>query len=341
MIKQTEIKNGFGESLIIKLGEPIIRTDGTYASKEEGIFITEIEGLGPVKADIKMGESATRHGGRFNSARANCRDISFHFLFLDINGLTVEDGRLTIYKFFPLTEEVTVYFNTENRNVRVKGYVESIEPDIFTDQAGATVTIKCPSAWFILSGVRNEDVNEFSNLEKMFEFEFADEPSPSLIFNSLEPGKSHEIDYPGEIVTGMTISIKGKPAENVNATKFRLPTIYNNETREKMAINTNMIEKILNPNWTGRSTDPSYLPDTDICTIGADDEILISTVTGNKYVRFIRENKTYNILRALPLNTDWLTLHPGKNVFSYKCATDTESYAVDITMTAFIYVAGV
>ena len=341
MIKKVRINNGFDENLDIGLREPVIRRDGQSTTKYDGIFLTEIEGLGPAKADIKFDESATRHGSRFNSARANSRDITFHFLFLDINGLTAEDGRLAIYRFFPLTEKVTIYIWTGERYVKTSGYVESIEPEIFTEQAGASVTVKCPSAWFIYVGDNKKDINNFSNLEDVFEFDFADEPSPSLIFTSLEPGKAHEIDYPGEIETGMTISIKGKGWDrNVHYGKYRLPVIYNNQTREKMAISTNIIEYILNPNWPG-IPDATSVHDLDLCTICSDDEIRISTFTGDKYIKFIRGGVVYNVLNALPLNTDWLTLHPGKNVFSYECATKEESYAIDITMSANIYVAGV
>lgn len=391
MIYSVRIDNGFGERLGLVLGNPIIRDDGSAAEKEDGILITEIGGLGPVKADIKMNESATSHGAKFNSARANTRDITFHFRFLDINGLTVEDSRLVIYKFFPLTEEVTIYIRTEHRYVKTSGYVESVEPDIFTDQAGLSVTVKCPDPWFHLVGVNKADKFEFSNLTDMFEFIFADEPTPSLIFTSLEPGKEHIINYSGEVRTGMIISIKSRsdnwygptiyvevismdPSESpvnngwyeyvngqyvlskdlvivssksyyIRQVKWREPTIYNNVTREKMTVNTNLIEYILNPE-SFLILDPYWEPPIGDCTIGDNDEIRISTVTGNKYIKFIRDGKSYNVLNALPLDTDWLTLTPGRNVFSYKCGKFSNNnsdgqYAINITMTADILVAGV
>ncbi len=399
MIKQVKINNGFDESMLLKLRDPIVRSDGEEVVKEDGILITEIEGLGPVKADIKINESATSHGGRFNSARANTRDIIFHFRFLDINGLTIEDSRLVIYRFFPLTEKVTIYIWTENRYVKTEGYVESIEPEIFSNESGnvgAAVTVKCPSAWFISAGITKKDEYQFSNLFDKFEFEFTDEPTPSLIFTEIAPGKEQVINYPGDIVTGMVISIKGNGDNRFGAARYvaiiststsvnpswegwyeringqyaltedteydsskqyyekqirwRMPTIYNNVTREKMAINTNMIEYDLNP-ATPVPPDPEWGdPVIEACTIGGDDEIRISTVTGNKYIKFIRNGKEYNVLNALPLDTDWLTLHPGRNVFSYECGKfadepeDEESkgqYAITITMTANIYLAGV
>lgn len=394
MIKQVRIVNGFDENMLLKLQQPIIRDNGSEIVKEDGIFITAIDGLGPVKADIRMNESATSHGSKFNSARANSRDITFHFLFLDINGLTIEDSRLVIYHFFPLTEKIVIYIWTENRYVKTEGYVESIEPDIFSNESGnvgATVTVKCPSAWFIYAGMGKTDTHPFSNLYDAFEFEVEDDPTPSLIFTEIAPGKEHVIDYPGDVETGMIISIKSNgdnrfgsaefvevvslsdenPKANgwfervggeyvlssdttvnpnksyyIKHIKWRMPTIYNNITREKMAINTNMIEYDLNPE-TPVIPDPGWDPVIEACTIGGDDEIRISTVTGNKYIKFIRGGKEFNVLNALPLDTDWPTLHPGRNVFSYECgkfADETEDkgqFAVKITFTANVYLAGV
>lgn len=395
MIKQVRIVNGFDENMLLKLQEPIIRDNGEEAVKEDGIFITGIDGLGPVKADIRMNESATSHGSKFNSARANSRDITFHFRFLDINGLTVEDSRLVIYHFFPLTEKVIIYIWTENRYVKTEGYVEAIEPEIFAkepDVFGASVTVKCPSAWFIYAGMGKTDKHPFSNLYDAFEFEMEDNPTPSLIFTEIAPGKEHVIDYPGDVETGMIISIKSNDNslfgsaqyveiasagrdvnpksegwfEKINnkytltedttynsskiyyekQIKWRMPTIYNNITREKMAINTNMIEYDVDPN-TPVIPDPGWDPVIEACTIGGDDEIRISTVTGNKYIKFIRDGKEFNVLNALPLDTDWLTLHPGRNVFSYECGKfadetkDNGQYAIRITMTANVYLAGV
>ena len=47
------------------------------------------------------------------------------------------------------------------------------------------------------------------------------------------------------------------------------------------------------------------------------DNIVISTFSGQKYVKLIRNGIEYNILNSVDKNVDWLTLHPGLNKFSY------------------------
>lgn len=319
MINRVRINNGFGESLIIDLPQ----TEPTH-----GLFITEIEGLGPVKADLKMSEAATRHGSSFNSWRANSRDIIFHVRYLDTDKATAEEARLTTYKFFPLGEEITIYIRTENRYVKTTGYVQTNEPDIFSETAGATITVTCPSPWFTLVGsVKKTDTHEFSNLLKSFEFEFDDEPTPSLIFTSVEPKKAHTFFYDGEVSTGIVLSIKSHD-DGI----YSKPIIYNNVTREKVAIDTDKIEKLINPEWT---------PSAGIYEVGRGDEIRISSVTGNKYARYYdcNGNAPVNILSFLDLNVDWFTIHPGYNTFSYECAFG--EFDVDITISAPILLQGV
>lgn len=319
MISQVIINNGFGESLNIRLPQ---------TEPKHGLFITEIEGLGPVKADLKMSKYATRHGREFNSWNANGRDIIFHVRYLDTDGSSAEQARLTTYKFFPLGEQVTIYIRSENRYVKTTGYVESNEPEIFSETAGAVITVSCPSPWFTLVGsVNKTDTHEFSNMLKVFEFEFDDEPTPSLIFTAMEPKKAHTFYYDGEVSTGITLSIKSH-----DDGFYSFPTIYNNDTREKITIDTDKIEKIINPD---------YDPSAGIHEVGRGDEIRISSVTGNKYARYYDSegNSPVNILYTLPLDVDWFIIHPGYNTFSYECAFG--EFDIDIIISAPILLEGV
>ena len=318
MIKQVIINNGFGEKLTINLPQ---------TEPDHGLFITEIEGLGPVKADINTGKLATSDGDIFNSARANHRDISIHFLYLDSDGVSAEQARLNTYRFFPLKEQVSIYIRTENRYVKTEGYVESNEPDIFSEMSGSTVTINCQSPWFNLVGVNRVDNWGFSNLSESFQFKFTDEPTPSLIFSEFRAREPYTFYYPGEVRTGVVLSIRGRDKFHQF---FRNPTIYNLDTGERLFINTDKIEKMLNPDWN-----------PNVPTIGPGDEIVISSIVGKKYARYIREGETYNILSLLDLDVYWPTLHPGKNTFGYKCNPDDTQFDMKVTMKAPILVQGV
>ncbi len=363
MIDQVSINNNLGETLTVKIME---------TNPASGLFISGIDGLGTVKSDIRMQKIATQHGSKYNSSRAESRDIVFHFLYSDgyVNDryISAEEARINTYKFFPLGERITITFYTdyytsknERRTLRVSGYVESNDPEIFSEPlAGSAITVSCPSPWFYIPGQTGKMIETFSNLEATFEFPEqsysgaydAEENSPEYgflefepleddviakddskptkggtkIFTALRVNETHNVYYRGEVETGMLITISGNGF-------FRFPTIYNIGTGEKMTINTDVIEKMLNPAF-----DPNASP--AIFQVGPGDEIRISTDPQNKYIRYYMDGaEKFNIINAIDLNADWLTLRPGNNQFAYSCTEGNLN--IDITMEATIYLQGV
>lgn len=287
MIKSVTITNEFGESIDITLGE---------TEPETGLFIKGIDGLGPPGADITFGNVVTQDGGKYNSAKGNQRNVVFHLIFLDAQ-TTVESARQITYKYFPLKKKVNVIVETENRMAEAEGYVESNEPIIFHDEGdmvGADISIMCESSWLHRYGPEGIQEIRFSDINAMFEFEFedVDELSPSIEFSAIEVKRENVINYHGEADTGIIMSIYAYD-------RFRFPTIYNNITRESMKIDTDKVERIIGSQ------------------IKFGDEIRISTHQNNKYIHFIRDGVTTNILNALDKNADWFKIHPGDNTFSY------------------------
>jgi hypothetical protein len=53
----------------------------------------------------------------------------------------------------------------------------------------------------------------------------------------------------------------------------------------------------------------------------AGDDIIISTVKGNKYITLLRDGTYINILNCLDKNVDWLQLAKGDNVFAFTAET--------------------
>ena len=364
MIDQVNINNNLGDTLTIKLRE---------TNPKHGLFLTGIDGIGTVKSDIRMSKNATTHGAIYNSSRANTRDITFHFLYVDgyTNNkyISAEEARINTYKYFPLGEKVTLTFYTdyysdkeERRIARVVGYVVSNDPDIFTDPySGTSITVSCPSSWMYIPGDTGLQIETFSNFESMFEFpeisysgdydailndpeygvlEFEplstdviqkDDATPkkggTREFTAIHINENHNIYYRGEVETGMLITIAGNGY-------YTFPTIYNIDTGESLSIDTDIIEKMMNPNYN-----PNVETDH---TIGDGDEIRISTNPNDKYVKYYKDGGAtiLNIINAINIKTfDWLTLRPGDNTFAYTCATGNLN--VDITIQARVYLEGV
>ena len=126
-----------------------------------------------------------------------------------------------------------------------------------------------------------------------------DQSSKNLEFGSLQYRQEENVPYDGDIPAGFTIRLHA-------IGEVRNITIYNMDTRERLAINTERVKEI-----TGTA-------------FNAGDDIIISTERGNKSIIYVHDGISYNILNALERNTDWFILSKGDNVFAYICEYGTE-----------------
>ena len=286
MIKSITVTNYLGDSIKLELGRP----------EQSGFLIKSISGLGPSKANINTTEVSTNDGSLFNSARLNQRNIVFEFIFVEsINRESIEDIRQKSYKYFPIKKNVDLLIETDNRIVKTTGYVESNEPNIFSSQEGAQISIICPDPYFYST---EKTVTIFSGIEPLFEFPFENN---SLTDNLLEFGEiivnqEKTVFYKGDSEVGVVIHIHAI-GEATNL------TIYNALTREVLKIDTDRLEAL-----TGS-------------IIKAGDDIIISTIKGQKFIRLIRDGEYINILNCLGRNSDWFRLVKGDNVFVFTAET--------------------
>ena len=289
MIYSFAITNYLGDRVKLELGKPEV----------SGFLIKSVTGLGPVKANVNTTEVVTNDGSMFNSARLSQRNIVFQLAFVDtVYGETIEDIRQKSYKYFPAKKSVEIVIETDNRYVKIKGYVESNEPDIFSSQEGTQISIICPDPYFYSAGEDGNNVTDFYTIDPMFEFPFSNESltDPLLIFGEIQIKTEGVITYYGDSEIGVVIYIHAiGPATNIN--------IYNTETREVMMINTTKLEKL-----TGKG-------------LVASDDIVINTTKGEKSITLIRGGASYNILNCLDKNTDWFTLSKGDNIFAFTAET--------------------
>lgn len=160
MLKKVTITNYRGESV-----EYLI--EGVNVADNNGLLITDIDGLGPVKANINMTKLATADGGIYNSARLGNRNIVIKARFT--NATSIEDARLSSYQFFPIKKKVTFKIETDHRTAFTEGYVESNTPNPFSEKSDVQISILCESAFFYAP---SEDVTTFAGVDSLFEFPF-------------------------------------------------------------------------------------------------------------------------------------------------------------------------
>ena len=282
MIKAVTVTNYLGESKRFELAFP----------EKSGFVVQKIEGLGPSKANVNVTETATNDGALFNSARVTARNIvlSLKLMF----NPQVEDVRQESYKYFPIKQRVTLLVETDNRICETYGYVESNEPDIFNKSETTQISIICPDPYFYSAGPDGTDVTIFYGVDPLFEFPFSNESLTQklIIFGAIKNETEQTIYYSGDAEIGVVITIHAIGiAKNI--------TIYNAGTRDVMRIDTDKLEQL-----TGSG-------------IIAGDEIIISTIKGEKSITLLRNGIYTNILNCLDKNADWFQLSKGDNIFAY------------------------
>ncbi len=285
MLKSVTITNYLGKSVTYSFEEPTI-------DDESGLFITEIEGLGPVKADINMTKLATANGDIYNSSRLSGRNIVIKGRYTYAK--TIEEARLMSYRYFPIGHKITFHIETENRIAETTGYVESNDPVIFSKDCNAQISVLCESPWFTSVSDEDNKQTNFSNVIAEFEFPFSNESveEPLLEFGSIVNKKENTVYYDGDAETGCIIQLHAiGDVENVS--------IYNIKTGDKMVLDTDKLEAL-----TGSK-------------IIYGDTITINTIKGQKSITLLRNGINTNILNILGKDSDWFQLAKGDNLFAY------------------------
>ena len=279
MIKTITVTNHLNESVVLDLKSP----------EQSGFFVRGVEGLGPAKATINTTESLSLDGSVYNSARVGERNIVFNLGFLEKP--TIEETRRESYKFFPLKRQVVIDIETDIRTYRTFGYVESNEPNIFSKQEACLISVICPNSYFYSL---DYTVINFSNLVSVFQFPFSNESLTEklIIFGNISGETQNNIIYQGDSNPGfiMYVHVTGLVEDLV---------IYNLTTGEEMSISSDILVAL-----TGEG-------------LHSGDEIVISTVKGDKSVILIRDGEIINILNTLGEDSDWFSLERGDNIFYY------------------------
>lgn len=296
MIQSLTVTNYLGESLTIPMKN----------SESTGFILHDMTGLGPPTASVNTSKVATKDGSKYNSARAEERNIVLPMYFTPIP--TIEDARHRSYKYFPLKKPVILAFKTDNRECQIVGYVETNEPDICSDREGCQVSIICPNPYF--SSIY-DTVTSFSGVEAAFEFPFSNEDTsnPHVEFGKIVVKAENIVRYGGDAESGVQIRIAA------SATVKNI-TIYNVNTRGTMHIYHDKLVAL-----TGSG-------------IVKGDEIIITTDKGSRSVTLLRNGKSTNILNAIdPRNDEWFSLTKGDNIFAYTAdeGSDYLMFVVDHT----------
>lgn len=249
-------------------------------------FYVKIEGLLPGKATLHTTTVINNDGSILNSVRKDNRDITITVILR----MPVAENRQRVYKYFKIKSKVTLYFETDNRDVKIKGTVESVEGSLFDQQQTIEIGIICTDPYF------EEKIQRIVNMAQvldLFEFPFAIEEE-GIEFSRIDKTLTQGVYNDGDTETGVVIELSAM-GEVVN------PIIRNVETRGYFGLNIEM-------------------------QLG--DVIQINTNNFNKKVTLQRYGEIRNIINSIMKGNEWFKLMPGDNIFTYQCEKGEENLSV-------------
>lgn len=140
MITMVEVRNSRGGLLSLPMGD-----------LADGVAVTNIEGLGPVKATLVSSSFANMDGAQYHSSRRETRNIVMTMeLPVNYGTESVSDRRKKLYNFFmPKSKTNLRFYQLGDVDVYAEGRIETCEPSMFTEEPGVVVSILCFDPDFI------------------------------------------------------------------------------------------------------------------------------------------------------------------------------------------------
>ena len=249
--------------------------------------VVGIDGLTRPPTSINTAIAGGIDGSFFNSARVEQRNLVISII---LRG-DIETNRQALYTIFPLKSKCTIYFSNKNRDVKIEGFVETLEADLFTMQERVQVSIICPRPYW---QDMNEIIDSISTTVNLFQFPFS--ISESIPFAEIYNEPHAFLNNLGDSETGFTI---------VTTLEKNLSTLTftNLTTGEFFKVDYTMLEG---------------------------DTFILSTIQGGLNVRIEREGSSINLLNYIGAGSSWIKLVTGLNDITYSCGSDEADFPIAI-----------
>ena len=320
MIKSLTAINHLGEQVKITLPE---------SDPSHGILVTDISGLGPAKANINQTDLVTADGGVFNSARLDSRNIVISLMFTG----DIETTRNNTYKYFPIKREVELVVETDKKTLGIIGYVESNEPNIFSDQEGCSISVICPDPYFYDVGDYAIKKTIFSGIEPLFYFPFECNTDVKYEFDNVQDNLE---DY---VLDSTGLNVQSPKSAIVGETDYiEFGEIYQNPIGVVHYTGTIEIGCVIRLHFLGNVTDVSVYDITLNRMMSFTgpfkngDDLVIDSRRGTKTVFLYRNGIMTNFLNHMSRDSEWFFLQTGDNAFSYTYTASTSFENVEFSV---------
>ena len=249
--------------------------------------VVGIDGLTRPPTNINTAIAGNIDGSFFNSSRVEQRNLVISII---LRG-DIEGNRQALYNIFPLKSVCTIYFENKNRSVKIQGYVETLEGNLFSMQERMQVSIICPRPYW---QDMNAILDEISTLVRLFQFPFS--ISDPVAFAEIYNEPHAFLNNLGDAETGFTIEFT--LTKDLNSLQF-----------------TNLT--------TGAYFGIEY-------ALLTGDVFTLSTIQGALRVQIERNDETINLLNYITSGSTWIKLITGLNDIIYSCGEDEADFPINI-----------
>ena len=259
-------------------------------------FLSEYSGIHEYDGDVATVKSAFGIGVTYVGTSVNSRNISLTIAFKD-NSLA-QTRKNQLYNIFPLKDYGTLYYYEGDIARKIHYYVESLTITRSANILYASISLICPSPYFLDS---EETIAVLQNWDKLLAFPL------EILEDGIEFGKRNdstaiEIENNTHIDYGLTITFLA------NATVIN-PGLKNTWNNEEMKLNYN-----LNTN----------------------EKIVVSTYNNEKSITFVDSNNNEtDITNSLVFGTKFLQAGNGINKFVSSADSGVENLEVSIAYSNY------
>lgn len=256
-------------------------------------FLSEYKGIHEYSGNVASIKSAFGVGVSYVGTSVNQRNITLVIAVRDNN--LIQNRRNQIYNIFPLKDYGTLYYYEGDLERKINYYVESVDVTRNANVVYFSISLICPSPYFMDS---EETIAVLHNWDKLFKFQLEIPEGAGIEFGTKNDSTSIEIENNSHIDYGLTITFIAN-GEVVN------PELRNSYNGETLKLNYTM--------ETG-------------------DEIIITTYNNEKSITLIDSNgNEENITNTLVFGTKFLQAVNGVNKFVSNADTGSENLDVNIS----------
>lgn len=171
-----------------------IRGDSlTFPLHDLGAFtVSNIDGIGPVKAAVNVSDFASVDGGQLQSIRGGVRNITMSITINSaFDGTSVAELRHLLYKFFMVKAYVKLSFVDSDGSIKyAEGYVESCDSPQFVQNPTADISIICTDPYFYSdSVVENTGVTVVGSADSWTDIDYDGDTASGFLFQMV-PGST-------------------------------------------------------------------------------------------------------------------------------------------------------